>query len=278
MNKETEAVVLPKQMAYPSIKQGWGILGLFVLITLLYAMPIGILTVFGIDIQHGIFLLVNYSIPLILLIILVRYFWKNNSENGAFLKLKSVPIVLLPMVVVMTIAFSWINSEVTSWVPMPQFLEDLFKTMLEPNIWGFLTVAVAAPILEETLMRGIILEGLLKNYNPKKAIIWSALFFGILHLNPWQFVAAFIIALGIGYLYWKTRSLALCIFIHFVNNATAFLLYYLYPDATDISVLFEIGVFARIALFGISILILWICYRYFEKYFKSLPQESVSEL
>ncbi|RUT79384.1 CPBP family intramembrane glutamic endopeptidase [Ancylomarina longa] len=282
MNKQIETEIsaeeVPAQLAYPSIKQGWGMLGYFILITLLYSIPLGVIQLSGIDIQHGFYLLMNYSIPMILLIWLLRFFWKKNPENGRFLSLKPFPLIILPMVVLMTLSFIWINSEITSWVPMPSFLENLFKEMMEPNIWGFLTVAVAAPILEETLLRGIVLEGLLKNYNPKKAIIWSALFFGILHLNPWQFVAAFIVALGIGYLYWRTRSLWLCIFIHFLNNATAFLIYFLYPDTTDTADLFEIGTINRVLIFGLAIFILWLVYRYFENYFKSSTAESASKI
>lgn len=50
----------------------------------------------------------------------------------------------------------------------------------------------------------------------------SSILFGIVHLNPWQFISAFIIGLFSGWVYYKTRNLTLSILIHFVNNLFAF--------------------------------------------------------
>lgn len=81
-------------------------------------------------------------------------------------------------------------------------------------------VVITAPILEELLFRGIILNGLLSKYkkNYKKAIIISALIFGIAHLNIPQGVNAFIIGIVIGGIYYCTGSMKLSIFAHFINN------------------------------------------------------------
>ena len=59
--------------AYPTIQQAWGILGLFLAITFVYFLPLGIISFFGFDIQMGPMLLVNYVLPLILLIFLCSY-------------------------------------------------------------------------------------------------------------------------------------------------------------------------------------------------------------
>ncbi|MBO3445617.1 CPBP family intramembrane glutamic endopeptidase [Clostridium sp. CCUG 7971] len=81
-------------------------------------------------------------------------------------------------------------------------------------------VVITAPILEELLFRGIILNGLLSKYkkNYKKAIIISALIFGVAHLNIPQGVNAFIIGIVIGGIYYSTGSMKLSIFAHFINN------------------------------------------------------------
>ena len=89
---------------------------------------------------------------------------------------------------------------------------------------SFISLAIAAPILEELLFRGIILEGFLRNYSPQKAIIWSAVLFGAFHLNPWQAIGAIIFGLFVGWLYWKTNSLIPGIILHFVNNFLVFCL------------------------------------------------------
>ncbi|MFA9371163.1 MAG: lysostaphin resistance A-like protein [Labilibaculum antarcticum] len=272
--KETkvEEVQFEAEMAYPTIKQGWGILGLFLAITFAYYIPLTMISLFGIDIQHGPFLVLNYAVPVIILILITGRWWKKNPRNTEVLKLQSFPWVLLPVVIVMTLAIVIIDSEIGSWIPMPDILMEMFKEMLQPNIWGFLTVVVAAPILEELLMRGIVLDGLLRNYSPWKAIIWSSVFFGVIHLNPWQFITAMIAGIAIGYLYWKTKSLFLCMFIHSLNNGIAFYLMVRYSDTFDLVELFDIGILERIGLFVVASAILWGSYRYFENFFSKSKQ------
>lgn len=256
-------------MAYPSIKQGWGILGLLILVTICYAMPLGIIGMFYPDIQQGPFHLLNYSIPIVILIFITRSWWKKNPKNDSTIQFKGFPLAILPVVLIMTISLVVIHSEIASWVPMPDWLVDVFKEFLQPNIWGFITIVIAAPILEEILMRGIVLNGLLRNYSPWKAIIWSSVFFGVIHLNPWQFVTAMIAGMVIGYLYWKTKSLWLCILIHAVNNGIAFYLTVKYSEVTNFSELFNIGKGERIGLFIGAGLCLWGSYLFYEKYFNS---------
>lgn len=271
---EVEQRQFEAEVAYPTIKQGWGIFGLFLAITFAYFIPLTIISLFGIDIQHGPFLVLNYAVPVIILIFITGRWWKKNPRSTELLKLRSFPTVLLPAVTVMTLAIVIIDSEIGSWIPMPGILMEMFKEMLQPNIWGFLTVVVAAPILEELLMRGIVLDGLLRNYSPWKAIIWSSVFFGVIHLNPWQFITAMIAGIAIGYLYWKTKSLFLCMFIHALNNGIAFYLMVRYSESFDLVELFNIGIPERIGIFVAGSLILWGSYRYFENFFsKSKPME-----
>jgi uncharacterized protein len=113
---------------------------------------------------------------------------------------------------------------------MPDAIREAFEKMISDHYLSFLTIAVAAPVLEELIFRGVILHGLLQRYTPVKAIFWSSFLFGAAHLNPWQFIPAFLIGLALAWIYMKTRSLFLCIFIHFVNNATSYFLTLKYKD------------------------------------------------
>ncbi|MFN8362534.1 MAG: CPBP family intramembrane glutamic endopeptidase [Cloacibacterium normanense] len=83
----------------------------------------------------------------------------------------------------------------------------------------YLLTVLFAPFLEEILFRGIIQKGLInKGVKPAKAIIFSALAFGIFHLNPWQTVNAFLLGLVLGVVYYKTKSLLMPILLHAFNN------------------------------------------------------------
>ena len=111
---------------------------------------------------------------------------------------------------------------------LAQFYEmfsELMKEMTGGPFWSsFLTVAIFAPIFEEWLCRGMVLRGLLTKMKPVWAIVISALFFAVIHGNPWQALNAFLIGLVMGYVYYKTGSLLLTMIIHFVNNGTAVVL------------------------------------------------------
>ena len=63
---------------------------------------------------------------------------------------------------------------------------------------------------------------MLKHVKPAWAIIISALFFALIHMNFWQAVPAFLMGLVFGYVYYKTGSLKLTMLMHLVNNAMAF--------------------------------------------------------
>ena len=98
---------------------------------------------------------------------------------------------------------------------------------IEVVIFGFLMyfqTLITAPIFEELLFRGIILNGLLNKYknSSKKAIIYSAMVFGLVHLNIPQGINAFIGGIILGFIYCYTKSMKLSIFAHFINNLIIF--------------------------------------------------------
>ena len=109
---------------------------------------------------------------------------------------------------------------------MPEWLEEALKSMTSGNFWlNFLCVSIFAPIFEEWLCRGMILRGLLdRGVKPVWAIIFSAVFFGLIHLNIWQMIPAILIGVVLGYVYWKTRSLKLTMLMHFTNNTMSLIL------------------------------------------------------
>jgi membrane protease YdiL (CAAX protease family) len=108
---------------------------------------------------------------------------------------------------------------------LSRFYEVIMETMKQMTggpFWSsFLVVAIFAPIFEEWLCRGMVLRGLLTKMKPVWAIVVSAVFFAVIHGNPWQALNAFLLGMVMGYVYFKTGSLILTMIIHFVNNGTA---------------------------------------------------------
>jgi len=121
-----------------------------------------------------------------------------------------------------------IISPIGSLIPMPESVKKAFLDFGgQTGIFAFVLMVIAAPILEELIFRGIILDGLLKQYTPVKSILISSLLFGLVHLNPWQFVTGFIIGIFSGWVYYKTRSLTLAVIIHATANLSGFLMRHL---------------------------------------------------
>lgn len=94
-----------------------------------------------------------------------------------------------------------------------------------------LQAIIIAPIFEEFFFRGIIFKGFLNKYStkPLKAIIWSGIIFGIVHLNIPQGINAFFMGMILASIYYYTKDIRLAIFAHFVNNFLVFI-----PSPTSI--------------------------------------------
>lgn len=90
--------------------------------------------------------------------------------------------------------------------------------------WALAVLVAAAPVLEELLCRGVVLGALRARYGAVAAWLVSALFFGVLHLQPVLVVNAFVIGLILGYVYMVTDSLWATMILHALNNAVAYLL------------------------------------------------------
>ena len=152
----------------------------------------------------------------------------NSSNFGPF---KGWTIALITVALSFATMISadlpnYLNFKVTTSVPALKSFYDAVNALMEQMTGGpfwssFLLTAIFAPVFEEWLCRGMILRGLLTKMKPGWAIVISALFFALIHLNPWQALNAFIIGLVMGYIYFKTGSLWLTMLVHFVNNGFA---------------------------------------------------------
>ncbi|MGL5821664.1 MAG: lysostaphin resistance A-like protein, partial [Sarcina sp.] len=124
-------------------------------------------------------------------------------------------------------------------IPMPPELEKAFDDIFAQNfMFIFFTMIIEAAFVEEILYRGFALNGLLRKYSPKVAILISAFLFGIVHMNIPQFINAFIGAFLFGVLYFKTKSLWACVILHATNNF--FSSFVIIPDAIFPKILISI--------------------------------------
>ncbi|MDR0611845.1 MAG: CPBP family intramembrane metalloprotease [Planctomycetaceae bacterium] len=213
--------------AYPTIKDAvilcivsWGMaLGLSIIVGIIC----GILGI-AVDIMLDGILEMLLRLLLLGIVILFGFIKTKQKFNDVF-KFNKVSSELWRATTVFMVGFCILSSELDNivdyFVPPPDFLIRHFESMVIEQIFfmSIISVAIIPAITEEMLFRGIILGGLKNNYSERKAVIVSALLFGLWHLNPWQFVSAFIIGLISAFICLRTGSLLLCIYIHFFNNA-----------------------------------------------------------
>lgn len=213
-------------------------------------------------------MLIGYSLPFLAVVFIGQRWWQVPVFDTKKVSL-TVYIISIPLIIAMAI----IMEGIVGLIPMPKYFRDLFEQMIQLDLAGYLTLGIAAPILEELVFRGIILKKFLEKYTPLRAIIYSALIFGIGHLNPWQFIAAFTIGIAIGWIYWKTKSIWPGIFIHFVNNSFGF---YLAKKYNDIDITFYEIIGNPFYYFSLLVLCVMICYSVYlilNKYFTKTYNE-----
>jgi membrane protease YdiL (CAAX protease family) len=94
--------------------------------------------------------------------------------------------------------------------------------ILSGGILSLFKTAIVAPFAEEFLYRGLIFQGFVRRYNPKKAVLLTSLLFAVVHLTPLGMFNSFISGLFLAWLLLETRSLWPCIAAHCISNGIVY--------------------------------------------------------
>ncbi len=156
---------------------------------------------------------------------------KNKPRDTLkFYGYKKMPLKAWVIAFVLGLIVFFLNSYIASF--FSTVLEAIgFRSqtsvMTEYPWWLFILniffTALLPAVCEETTHRGMLLKGSL-GFGATKAIIISALLFGLLHMNIQQFFYATIIGLYLGFIALHSDSIYPCIVIHFMNNALSTLM------------------------------------------------------
>ena len=185
------------------------------------------------------------------------YLWKAGyiSKKKATWLPVSAPYLVCSAIAILTCGFA-VSSLMSLLDWIPNIMEQSFN-ILQSGWGGILAIAIVGPVLEELLFRGAITHALLQQYNPTKAILISALLFGVFHINPAQILPAFLIGILLAWTYYKTGSLIPCILMHVLNNSLSVYLSIKYPEAENMDDLIN-GTPYLIVLFGSILLFIGI--------------------
>lgn len=158
-----------------------------------------------------------FLLPAIIYIIVTKSSFKATLKLNKLHWQDTLLIILLAFVVqpIMTffslIATFFFNNEIGS------FITEITST---PYIFLLALVALLPSITEEVTIRGIVLSGY-ENKNKYVAALMTGLFFGILHLDPQQFLYAAVLGFILALVVRITNSIFSSMIIHFIINGTS---------------------------------------------------------
>ena len=160
----------------------------------------------------------------------------------------------------------------SEFIGLPDLMQDTFRAMSR-NVFGIISIAIMAPLVEELLFRGAIQGYMLrKGMKPLYTILIASAIFGIVHMNPIQIPFAFAIGLIFGWLYYRTGSVVPGIIGHFINNSIACLqMATLTEEEFNTTTIEWLGVGPTYALFAISFAVMIGMFLYLKKHLPAAP-------
>ena len=216
---------MTEKKPFPGFWQSVLLLTIILIIQLVLYIPFILLNLSGkVDMLSNPAVLGSINFISIGIIILTGKYIKKTNFFELY-PLKKINWIQLSIVVItsvgMAIVLTDLDTLVRIAIPMPEFIEKIFMDLIanqDTFIASIITVVLVAAFTEEYLFRGLFLNGYEKRYGSTKAIIFTALLFGLFHGNPWQFFGAVI--LGAIYAWWfiRTRNITLCVIGHGLNN------------------------------------------------------------
>ena len=108
--------------------------------------------------------------------------------------------------------------------------EEIIKTFISQGTLfsSLLIIAALAAVSEELLFRSVIQKAFIKLFrNAHVAIIVTAFVFSAIHMDFFGFFPRFVLGIMLGYMFWMSGSIIPSMLMHFANNATIVVLYYL---------------------------------------------------
>ena len=120
------------------------------------------------------------------------------------------------------------------------YVEKTYGSLLKANniyeaVLIVFIVAVVPALSEEVMFRGLVQRSFEIKMKPFYAALITAIFFGANHFNPYGLIPLIILGLYFGYSAYMSGSILVPIILHFLNNFTAVMLYFIFGDDELIS-------------------------------------------
>ncbi len=129
-------------------------------------------------------------------------------------------IPLAPAASILAGELFWLQSLV---VPVPDWylsmMESLAAAGRGSSLWlGILALSVFPALAEEAVFRGFVLSGLGTRFGVWATVWLTALLFALIHVDPYRFLAVFLLGGILGFMVVSVESLYPALAVHALNN------------------------------------------------------------
>jgi hypothetical protein len=225
MTESSSTSTEKKLQAFPNVWQALVLLGLLIVLQLGISVVLSVYQAVQSASTGGLTtLLAIVNVSTFGAVIIVGTAWSRISPRKLFY-VRGFPLMQVVPITVMMLGLIVVLSEIDNvlqrfWPVPPWFVEMLRELGLGEGfaLSTFIVLAVVAPLTEEPIFRGMLLHGFVRNYGKWWAVFLTAFLFGAIHMNPWQFVGAFLLGLVFGWWTLQTRSILPALIGHALNN------------------------------------------------------------
>lgn len=222
MNEENLMLIREAKSCFS--KLGWALFAITlcpILIQLLMGIVASVLSVLGLDLLNNPwFLWAASSLPLYVVgipifLLLIRTVPAHKQPQS---KLPASRFLVLLLICFPVTYLGNLIGTLLSAVLSGGTAQNSIETYLtDGGPLALFTTIIVAPVVEEYVFRKQLLDRC-GCYGEKTAMVFSALAFGLFHMNFYQFFYAFGVGLILAYVYLRTHSLRYPVLIHMIIN------------------------------------------------------------
>jgi membrane protease YdiL (CAAX protease family) len=183
--------------------------------------------------------LIGFALPVLIYFIL----FGGNSIHNLQLKNAGIFFLIAPLLIITASPLIDVSAFINkllipenSWLertfkPTEELAEIMTRLFLEPSsgvplVVAFLSIAIIPALCEELVFRGVMMPLLAKMTRNIHAAVWiTAFLFSLIHMQFYGFLPRMIMGALLGYFVVWSGSLWASILAHFINNASAFLMF-----------------------------------------------------
>jgi len=173
--------------------------------------------------------------------------------------------------------YNFVNTIKSFFDSLNALVEKTYGNLLKADSFTemllvIVVIAAVPAVCEEVMFRGYIQKSLGFKVKPFWAALITAVFFGFYHFNPYGLLPLVCLGLYFGFAAYISNSLVVPIFLHFLNNFGAVILYFAFGDDqlvnSDITGSEEMG--SNIFLFVTLVILFTIIIIAIKKYYSKL--------